>query len=219
MQAASMADLDSWYGTPHIANPYDKLHSWQGTPDYGGAYQGYLAGQQQPLPLSRLVSMVRDIQQGMLGVPIGNQSVPMAPTTQMQMPGEIAENMMGEQNKLISRIREVMGRSGMHDPESEPYGSRYSTFEPAQSLIEAPPSAYQPSGVSGGVSGGGFGQFGGANAATPRPSAHGTGTSRTPAAPAPAPAATPATQQGGISAAERARRAQNTNNFLTQYHQ
>ena len=153
MQGSNMHNLDSWYGTPQIANPYDQLNNPYGTPNYGGAYAGHLAGQQQPLPLSRLVSMVRDIQQGMQQVPMGNQSVPMAPTTQMQMPGEIADNMIEmHKQRLLSQARDAMARQGMNnlDPNAQPSGGRYSTFDPGPTLIEAQKPVYQPQGDGGG---------------------------------------------------------------------
>ena len=158
MQGSYMQDLDSWYGTPQIANPYDQLNNPYGTPNYGGTYAGHLSGQQQPLPLSRLVSMVRDIQQGMQQVPIGNQSVPMAPTTQMQMPGEIADNMIEmHKQRLLSQARDAMARQGMNnlDPNAQPSGGRYSTFDPGPTLIEAPRPVYQPPSGGGGGGGGG----------------------------------------------------------------
>jgi hypothetical protein len=128
-------------------NPYGELDSWYGTPNYGSAYNSYLGGQMQPLPLSRLVSMVNEIQQGMNRQPLGNQSVNMSTPTQMEMPAQIAANIMNTQNRLLSLPRQRMEQSGSNE-------LQYDLTPPANTPAASMPTANR---TTGGTSGGTFG--------------------------------------------------------------
>jgi hypothetical protein len=104
-------------------NPYQNMDSWYGVPDYGGAYNSYMSMQQQPLSLGRLVSMVREIQDGMGRQPLGNNAVNVSAPTQMEIPAQIAASIMNTQNRLLSMPRQRWAESGgynlpdtAHDP-------------------------------------------------------------------------------------------------------
>jgi hypothetical protein len=131
-------------------NPYQNMDSWYGVPDYGGAYNSYMSMQQQHLSLGRLVSMVREIQDGMGRQPLGNNAVNVSAPTQMEIPAQIAASIMNTQNRLLSMPRQRWAESGgynlpdtAHDPNAPADNVQRTGF-----------------GGSGGGTGGGFGTGG-----------------------------------------------------------
>ena len=129
-----------------LYNPYGDMSSWYGVPSYGNNYANYMVSQTQPLTLNRIMSMVRDIQQGgspqALGNPAGNVSQP----TQAQIPAAIAQSIFDLNNRLLSVPRMRWEQSGMDimQPEQEPGG------QPGSGIP-------MPGGGFGGGSGGGGG--------------------------------------------------------------
>lgn len=92
-------------------NPYQDLDSWYGVPDYGGAYNSYMGVQQQQLPLSRLISMVQEIQNGMGRRPMGNGAMSVSMPTTAQIPAQIANSLMSQQQRLLSTPRQRWAQS------------------------------------------------------------------------------------------------------------
>ena len=141
-------------------NPYQDLDSWYGVPDYGGAYNSYMGVQQQQLPLSRLISMVQEIQNGMNRRPMGNGAMSVSMPTTAQIPAQIANSLMTQQRRLLSMPRQRWSESG---------------YQPDPNGITPPPAtgpgggSATPGGLKpGGSAGGGSGISGGSNY-TPAP--------------------------------------------------
>ncbi len=131
----------------HQPNPYDnygKLDGWYGVPNYGGSYNSYLGAQSQPMSMDRIVSMVREIQQGMNKQPMGNQAVSVSPVSQMQIPAQIAANIMNTQNRLLSMPRQRWSNSGSNEMDANNVNH-----------VPSQPAATAPSGGSAPASGGG----------------------------------------------------------------
>jgi len=133
-----------------LYNPYGGMNSWYGVPSYGNNYANYMVSQAQPLTLNRIMSMVRDIQQGGAPQALGNQAVNMSQPTQSQIPGAIANSIFDPNNRLLSMPKTIWEQNGMDiiQPEQQPGGQ--------------PGSGIPVSGGSGGSGGG----SGGGNYAT-----------------------------------------------------
>ena len=124
-------------------NPFDE--GWYGVPDYGAGYNSYLQTQQQPLSLSQIVGMVREVQNGMDRSPVARL---MSPVQQSEIPAQIAQNMMSDQNRLLSMPRRRMEESGANTLQQG--GIEQDMNAPAGTA----PAGRSPAG--GGSAGGGF---------------------------------------------------------------
>lgn len=146
-----------------LYNPYGNMQSWYGVPDYRGNYTSYMVSQNQPLTMNRIMSMVRDIQQGQ-APQLGNQAVSMSQPTLSQIPSQVAQSIFDPSNRLLSMPRMRWEQRGGMDIQ-QPYeqsgmqpGSGIPAYQPTGSGIPA----YQPaSDGSGGGSGSGRDSGGG----------------------------------------------------------
>ncbi len=91
-----------------MAYPYDSgvIDNWVGSmPNYQQNYSGMLGQMSTPLSLGRLVSLARDVQEGFGNQNFGRQPVNVSPTPLNQVPAEIAQAIMGQQQRLLSLPR------------------------------------------------------------------------------------------------------------------
>ena len=100
---------------------FSMLNNWVGSmPNYSGGYQQMLGAQSAPLSLGRMISMVNDLQnsyaRNMSGANLGNPTVsPMVTTA--QMPQQIANAIMSQQNRLLSLPRSRMATDPYVNPD------------------------------------------------------------------------------------------------------
>ncbi len=127
---------------PDSYGNYQELDGWYGVPNYGSGYSSYLGAQAQPLSMDRIVSMVREIQQGMNRQPMGNQAVSVSPVSQMQLPGQIAANIMNTQNRLLSMPRQRWSASGANEMDAN--NVNHVPSQPAATAPGTPALPFQP---------------------------------------------------------------------------
>lgn len=132
-----------------LYNPYGDMNSWYGVPNYGSNYANYMVSQSQPLTLNRIMSMVRDIQQGGAPQALGNQAMGISQPNLSQIPAAIAASIFSGDSRLMSMPRQRM----------EEYGAMPTPIDPTLPGGQVDP--VQTGGVSGGGrTGGGSGSGG-----------------------------------------------------------